>query len=547
MKRLALLCLLALACGPVLAGTTRKVPAEHATIQDAVDNSVSGDIIALSKNATTDGVYYENVTVPNTITGLTFTGKVIWDGTPPNVVPVTGRCLTINGSASTIGPYLISGIIFRNATDAVFADSGAGNEVDNLTVTGCQGLFLEGDLVDVRGDNFVATKNVLLGCDSGFAVDGDNATVSGNKFTQCSGDGVSITFAGATQSALVDKNVFFLHDGGDLIDVDSDNAQILSNQAKSSVGFIVFEGDNAVVSGNGFSVVDGGITTNGPSNDGDVIKNKLASTAGNGIEVEGNNSLISGNSITNCSDEAIRTDGLSPDVLGNKIKIADRGITCSNADGALLDKNSVSTILGNDGINVSGDALIVTNNSVTDAINGDGIQLSNNVNGGATVDKNKVKNASENGFTISSDGTSAAVTISNCSASFAGSGNNHGFNVTGDNSDVIKCKASNIDGDGFRINADNCNVTDCSATKCGYDGFDSDGSSAGNTFTNCKASACGAEGFDNSTSTGTLVEGGSFTKNRIDIAGNTTNGATITLNPLPKFVTGGTAQVPQID
>ncbi|MCK6470227.1 MAG: right-handed parallel beta-helix repeat-containing protein [Planctomycetes bacterium] len=537
MKRLALLCLLALACGSVLAGTTRKVPADHATIQEAVDNSVTGDIIAISKNTTTDGVYYENVDVPVGITSLTFTGKVIWDG---NVGGNADNCLTINGDPNTNGPYLVQGIIFRNGTRGVFANSGVGNEVDGLTVTGCQGLFLSNQLVNVRGDNFVGTKNTLLGCNSGFSVTGNNTTVSGNKYTQCSGTGVNITAVAGTQKALVDKNTFSLHNGGELINVVSDATSILSNKANNSAGGIVLEGDNSFISGNSLTLTDGGITTSNPSNTLQVLKNKLATTTGDGINVEGNDCLVSGNSITNCFGAALSTDGTSPDVLGNKISIAEGGIVCVNANNAQIIKNSITTVLGGGGIDVTGTNSVVSANSITScsglALSTDGASpdvLGNKIkfagNGGiacsnasnALVDKNSVLTIFANAG-IDVTGDTIVVTNNSLADIVVGDGINLSDATTG-GATVTSNKMKNVGGDGIDINCDGTSaavlVSSCSVSfagagnqngirvrgdnntieKCVASNIDGDGfliDANDCNVTDCSATKCGVDGFD---------------------------------------------------
>lgn len=548
MKRLALLCLLAFTCGSLYAAATVKVPTvadNILTIQDGVDAAGDGGTVIISKNPnSSDGAWYENVTVTG-YNSLTITGKVIWDG---NVGGTPDSCLTITGSPTTNGPFLISGIIFRNATQAVSANSGSGNEVHGVTITGCQGLFTQNEFSLVRGDNFVATKNTLLGCNDGFAVTGNSATISGNKFTQCANEGVNITGTGAagTQKALLEKNSFFLHDGGQLIAGTSSNVTVISTSAKTSVGGIQLTGDNCLVTATSYSHVTGGISITEATATGNnqAVKNKFSSTDGAAIFVRGPNAVVMSNSISVCTGTAIQTDNSSPDIQSNSIKVANRGIQCGSANNALVDKNKIATTFNNDGINVSGNNLTITNNSITGISNGDGIQLSDGGTGGALVDKNKLKNIGDHGITSSCDGSSATVLISNCSVAFAGANNQNGINVTGRGTQVNKCKVSNIDGDGIRVNADNCKVTDCSATKCGIDGFDCDGTSDGNTFLRCKASACGGEGFDNSNSTNTNVTDSSFTKSRINLASeNVGAGFIVITNTTPSAVEGA----PEVD
>lgn len=489
MNRLALLCLLAFVCSPLWAATL-KVPGDHATIAAAVAAAATGDTIAISKNpASADGSYTENVTVPNT-KRLNFVGKVIWDGTPGGT---EGDCLTLQGPNLGTTPILISGITFRNCDIGVNADDGL-NAVDTVTVTGCKGLNVNGTLADLRGANCTVTKNVLVFCQGVCDIIGNGAIVTGNKHS-IGDDGVSIT----GNNALVEKNTFAQLEESDNISVTGNTAIIRSNSFKSLDGGISVTGNDAVITGNKFA------------------------NCNDGIDLNGTDALISGNSLTNCSEGINSANGsTNTEILKNKLK----------------------TIF-NDGIDVDGNNITIQGNSITDIVDdGDGIELTGAGSSGL-IDANKIKGCMADDAGINCE--AGGVTISNNSVSLGGGEDEPGIRVTSDSCTLTKNKVSLFDGDGFNITGNSCTVTDCSSTKNGEDGFDNDGTNTTNTFTNCVASGNQGEGFDNSTSTGTVVTGGSFTKNRIDIAGNTTNGATITISTETKFVTGSAAQVPQID
>lgn len=101
-------------------------------------------------------------------------------------------------------------------------------------------------------------------------------------------------------------------------------------------------------------------------------------------------------------------------------------------------------------------------------------------------------------------------------------------------------------GDGSRISGASCRtVTDYTIDKNGIDGIDYEGDK--NDFGSCKASGNAGKGFDNSTSTGTGVTGGSFTKNRIDMASNA-GGGIITISPETEIGDGSDADTaPEVD
>ncbi len=138
------------------------------------------------------------------------------------------------------------------------------------------------------------------------------------------------------------------------------------------------------------------------------------------------------------------------------------------------------------------------------------------------------------------------MTVSGNSALRCGSEDEEGFYI----SNAINCtfesnSATDIDHIGFYVNGGSGNdFVKCVAKNCYMNGFEVYGNNQ--SFTNCSATGCGGQGFDNG-ATNTVLNGGVFKGNRIDVANQVIGGGTFTggLSSV-NFVTGGAGTEPQV-
>jgi parallel beta-helix repeat protein len=173
-----------------------------------------------------------------------------------------------------------------------------------------------------------------------------------------------------------------------------------------------------------------------------------------------------------------------------------------------------------------------------------GISASSNTTaGGGTIQGNKVSDCAASAFSL---GTVYNLQVLSNSAVRCTQDSRGAFTVTGDGNTLLKNLSTESDNKGFIISGNGNTVTSCVAKNALADGFRVS-SGTGNTFTSCVATGCGGEGFDNR-GTGTVLQGGTFLKNRIDIANDAIGGATIPGGlATVKFKTGDALTQPEVD
>ena len=229
--------------------------------------------------------------------------------------------------------------------------------------------------------------------------------------------------------------------------------------------------------------------------------------------------------------------------------MSDGGIRIDNGSTAVLagptiSANTIKRCLGDSGIRVGADSVSILGNSI-DAVLGfnrgiDVIARPRHARG--SIAKNKVTNGHDAGIRVAIGGVAVSENVvSKCGGGYNGSAGIHIALV--DNCTLVGNKVTDIDGDGFHIEGNTNTLTDCSATKCVNDGFDLV-SGNGNSLDGCVASSCFGEGLDNSNGvTGSIVKNSTFSKCRIDFAGN----GTLAQDVNNTFTTGGAATAPVID
>ncbi len=417
--------------------------------------------------------------------GVHLVGKgVVVDGTPGGV---DGDCLTVNAD-----DVVVQGITFRNGNNHIVV---TGNRVQVLK---CTFRDSANDAINVTG-----TDAVVNGCRF-YGLGGDAADING-------GD-----------RALVTRNLVS-RTGNRAFQVTGLDVVITSNvlvQIDDGPGMSV-TGDNAVLTKNRISLSDtGGITITG--NAADVEQNEGDRIDGPFLTITGIGALVQKNSAS-----------------------FTRGAISVTGDGAQVLSNKVSSCMSGNAITVVGDGITVTGNTIAttldDAI---GISVSSNTTAGTgTIQGNKVSDCAASAFNLS---TVYNLQVVSNSAVKCTQDSRAAFTVVGDGNTLLKNVSTESDNKGFTISGNSNTVTSCIAKNALADGFRVS-SGTGNTLATCVATGCGGEGLDNR-GTGTVVQGGTYLKNRIDIANDVLGGATIPGGvSTAKFKTGGVTTQPEVD
>jgi hypothetical protein len=367
------------------------------------------------------------------------------------------------------------------------------------------------------------------------------------------------------------------------VTVNGDDIQIVgkgatwdaAEAAVAGVGLIV-NGNNAVITG--FTFINGNDQVRIVGNGARITKCVFLSSTENGIDILGNDSLVSGCRFIGSGTEAVLIGGDLATVEKCKFNNMDAGAVDIAGNDCLVQKNWIQTVEDDDGIYISGVGARVLKNKlfnidgglyvsgVNSIVEGNVVAYCGDtaidVNGNnATIRKNRVSFISDDssGFDVTSTGgliegntatdiassgfylSVANATILKNSAQRAGSESEDGFVIIGSGNTVEANKAKDIDDCGFFISGSNNYCTKNTAQNCGGDGFNIT-TGSDNVLDNCSAKGSVHEGLDNS-GTNTDVIGGTYTGNRIDIADD----GSFDLFENVKYVTGGQGFPPQLD
>jgi hypothetical protein len=380
---LALLPALAVAT-PALA-TTWNVPGDFPTIQQAINASVSGDVVLVAP-----GTYPENISVGAAQNGIKIhssggAGATTIDGGGLNTVAsfasvgitteLVGFTLT-NGNGATGG-----GLSLTNANPRIDSDIIKGNSAtlgggiyafhSSSTVINCQissnsasvgaanggGLFLDNSSL-LQMSNSTISGNSTVGSGGGFFIQAaSNATISSCTITSNSAgvNGGAFNITGSTTSPTIKSNTITSNqansgNGGAFnivlgaFPTISQN-QIISNQALTTGG-IHFVGSTGQITGNNIqdnsapTGSGGGISCNansGPAISTNLIIRNFAGTMGGGVYVNGSSVRLTSNTIAlnsgaadgggvysvNGSRVVLQRDIVSNSPVGNGISVGD--------------------------------------------------------------------------------------------------------------------------------------------------------------------------------------------------------------------------------
>ena len=364
-----LLVLLALAAPA--AADTLKVPADFATIGDAVAAAVDGDTINVSK-----GTYLETVSVA--VPNLKLVGK-----NATIDAQFAGTCLNIDANGVSV-----SGFTLANGTNGIFA-SGSDITISKCKVYTCQA--------------------------AGISAEGAPVTISGNTVQGCGGDGISYLHS-LPGDSLIEKNTC-QQNNGDGIEVTGDATTISKNRCErnEAIGINVFVDslslfdlpvDQPVLiekntcDGNDES---GAEVLNGTASAVTIEKNSFSNNCGDGLFCDALNVVISKNT---CDDNL--DDGMDLAVTGTQIE---KNSASGNQDDGISIGSALD--LGNGGGFGTGNDNTATDNTCKDN-RGDGIVIG--VGNDDTLAGNKCTGNLDDGIDVDSvASTNTAVLDNTCS------------------------------------------------------------------------------------------------------------------------------------
>jgi len=399
---------LMLLSGAAAAGSTIHVPQDMATIQEAVDVALAGDVIMVSA-----GSYRENVTI--TTSGVSLKGKkATIDGA------YTGSCLEITADDVSVSGFdLVNGGTSSAPADGTEGGgllyTGSGADISKLEVTGCEafGIKLMGhgqihdcvvascygpgyvvDTDDQAGELVSLKDNEVYRSAVGFALDDGPFLLDRNIASNNTGDGIQATFLAAASdgtpptATTVSRNKCIGNGGTGLLVNDEVGALTLIEKC-------------------------------------DFVNNDV------GLDIIGSNVAINQNEIDlNRSGGAfLKTTGASVD--DNRVRRNSLvGMVLAAPEGTTDGTNTLTENRlednGGDGLHITSGANVINHNSLRDN-KGDGVQVVSGVAGTQLID-NVARDNRHDG--IDNWGTDTLITGSDChdntGADLAGIGDGNG-------------------------------------------------------------------------------------------------------------------------
>lgn len=380
----------------------------QATIQDAVDAAVAGDTIKLSS-----GVYFENVTIPVGVDGLTITGKrsaILDPGDDGvSVAPNTGVGIRVESNDVTLRGFAI-----RSGDDdhIELADQVTGTIVRDIRSVNSESDFVSSD-EDENHNTTISGCDIFAPDSSAADVDGNGVSFIGNVVRQTSSTGVDVV----GNDVLVERNTFVGIENGDAIEITGNGVDVVRNDITGTddAGVDV-TGDDALVANNRLSGTYGGIEVSGQR---PVVRNnRLTGTVGGGESIDVScNTDCTGAMVFRNRTEDIGDDTESFDIFSDAAgllvakNVTRRGIDTGfslNIQGATVKKNRVDRIGGDgeDCYDISGDGNTIHRNTAHFCM-GSGFEISG---AGNTLTANRAIHAGADGFRVTTGSTSTTLT-----------------------------------------------------------------------------------------------------------------------------------------
>jgi hypothetical protein len=388
------------------AASTKNVPGDFTTVQQAVDAAAAGDTIMIMP-----GRYLEHVVI--TTPGITLDGsKAVIDGS------YSGLCLSVHADNVTLlsltfdnggptagdaslepGGLLVVGTGEHIQRCKARSCSGFGiklvgdGEVFQSEAIACQGPGLVVESGNPAGPSSRLTKNEVHNCSEGIVVLGGPVQMDHNSSHGNAGNGISVTISGTGTVQLGSSSMSHDDSSG------NQGTGLLVNDELGGIGLI--EHADLVQNGIGLDVT--ALVAGLQLNDIDVTENSVGGVHLRTLGAEFSNSRVQRNT--------------------------NYGIVVESANGAADGNNTVrgSKILANggDGVHVTSGANTVRDNYIKDSY-GDGLQIA--AGDRNTVSYNQVLNSRNDG--LDNWGTNTLLTsnnaFNNAGADLAGLGDGNG-------------------------------------------------------------------------------------------------------------------------
>src|SRR5882672_2526748 len=200
------------------------VPTDFATIQEAVDNAASGDVVKIKA-----GNYRENVTVITSGIDIVGSGstKTVIDGAylgasmtvTADDVKLSGITFSNGGLEYTGKDAAISKCRVRSSADDGLTLTGSGT-ISDTTISTCLGTGLVVTSGAPAGPLTTLRNTDVLHCGVGVAATDGPFLITKCTFANNSGDGLALSFTGAstpTVTTQVTKNNFMDNEGAGIL------------------------------------------------------------------------------------------------------------------------------------------------------------------------------------------------------------------------------------------------------------------------------------------------------------------------------------------
>ncbi len=412
-----------------------------------------------------------------------------------------------------------------------------------------------GDTISVSGGPYLGNFTIPEGKD-GLTIKGKvviDAQGGTNAFNVLS-SGVTfsaLTIRHAQQNGIIGTTVpiteitvskcTFLDCGESAVVLFADDSQVESCVAEGCGGGFFLQGNRAIIAKSQvFSSVGLSILVQG--NEAQVFKNVVTTGGNHGVVIGGNDASVTDNRVTNVAGDGVQVGGSDALIEGNTIQGA--GAFCIQVIGSdcTASKNKVSFTTGA-GVSASGEDVIVSHNTVEHVLaDNPGILVTSIAD--TLVEGNEVESASGQGYLLTVTG--AAITGNRALRCGLG-GADAGFSVVGNDNVLAKNVAEDCADSGFSIEGSLNLLEDNVARGNGNNGFLMLAlGSANNVLDDNLAKGNDGEGLQNG-ALATVLRDNTFKKNQLDLANETSAGATLVDDGGNVFETGGLTDEPVID
>ncbi|UCE73537.1 MAG: right-handed parallel beta-helix repeat-containing protein [Methanomassiliicoccales archaeon] len=345
----------------------------YTSIQEAIDNATSGDIIYIY-----EGTYLENITINKSITliGENKDTTIIDGNETSDVVHVTVDSVTIKGftitnSGSDWGDagvelhitqdcYVANNIITNNFYGIFFHYSSGNNEISNNEISSndADGIYL------THSDGNIISNNNMFENDYGIQISKSNTNIiDHNTISHNDGDGINLESSNWNR---VGNNTVLNNDDGIYLNNSGNNKVEKNILSSNEEGIQISSSSNNVIDGN--SVLDNDYGIHLESSDDNTIINNDAISNEDGYRIDQSDNIIftNNNALDNeeCGIKISQSDGL---------RVADN-ILSSNSDDGIIFESSNENIITNNNFLKNGDDGIelfsstynkITNNTIS--------------------------------------------------------------------------------------------------------------------------------------------------------------------------------------